>query len=121
MEVRSRSNQDSNIGNGRKWNAVIKKLTSAKRYWSWHVWFPVFESFLLATVFVFTFFLLTNDVETAILTLGAIFRAFDAFFLLTATTSEGKWISVCVNTRKCRDNAGKDDKSCKEFLVVHGV
>jgi hypothetical protein len=119
MEARRRTNQDLKIGDRRKWNTVVEKLTSAKWSWGLHVWFPVFESFLLATIFVFTFFLFTNDVETTVYALGTIFGAFDAFLLLTAATSERRWISVCVNTRKCRDNTGKDDKGCKEILVVH--
>jgi hypothetical protein len=119
MEVRSWSNQDLKIRDGRKWNVVVEKLTSVKWYWGWHVWFPFVESLLLATVFVFTFLLLTNDVETTVLALSAILWAFNAFFLLTAATSECKGISICVNTRKSCDDTGKDDKSCKEILVVH--
>ena len=91
MEARRRTNQDLKIGgDGRKWNSVVEKLTSAKWSWGRHVWCPFLESFLLATIFVFTFFLLTNDVETTVFALGTIFRAFDAFVLLTASTSEGR-------------------------------
>lgn len=84
-----------------------------------YVWFPVFETFFLAALFVLTFGFVADDVEAAIFAFRFVGRTFDAAVVFFSTAGKGKGAVACRNTWKCSDNGRKHDKSRDEVFVKH--
>jgi hypothetical protein len=109
-----------NIGNGRKWDSIVEKLTSEVEDGWRYVWFSVFEAFFLAASFVLTFCFVADNVEAAIFTFSCVGWTFDAGVVFFSTTGKRKGAVAYMDTWKCGDDGCKHDKSRDEVLVKHG-